>query len=1114
MTEPPSSHSTFAARQQPPLLNGHGPVPPSLYYAASTPTDPSGLDGPGDEEDDGEIICICAYNWDDGYTIQCETCNKWNHMECYYPNESDRPAPDQTHYCVECQPREVDARRASALQREKYTEQQREKGSKRPVSKAGRKKVKDSPHPLTTAPVANGWPLDKHSHLQSGRERKSASPRDQAPPAKRTKTTHRSSTASNTNNNTAAGGRKRNGSSLNQQRSQSQSPPPGTVCGPVIPMCTQEFLHLPETVRSHVETNTNIWNSIDVTNSLSNWLKDPEAVERDCQHKQMDVFKRWDGPFDEMPGKPEVCHQTRVDSNFTGNGDSITYPCLTVEQEISQHTFIGELLGHVGFKDEYMTDPDSRWESLRHCEPFVFFHPKLPIYIDAREEGSIYRYVRRSCRPNAEMQTIITDATTYHFCFMATKDIMPGEEITVGWEFDDRIRSIYAQRSSVNGEGWAPDVRDQIALWVSNVLANCGPCACSGQGCPMAFFDRRGQALPIQPGPASVTVLPPSSTPAPSKSAPKSRKRKTAHQVVPDEVLRNNSRSGSEVRKADQEDDMTDSRSVSGSYRGSASRDITPGTHYSALVPELSEREKKKLMREEEMFKKQEEDRNRQRKKRNSGGINPNIPGHHTSVCCHEIIDAAKHSLTNVPQKRLDNTAVGGYVDAGTVSRNSANSTRLPASSRRNGKQPASARASAKPSAKLPPKPVYKDMAVQCDMDMDEAAARPLVTPPKQKRYLSVTQRLLRRCASNNFKRKVESPAPDDNKVTLPPQGDTMDIDKDETPGPDAETAEVLPLSPISDKVKGLGAVGIVAPTLSPAFGNHDIEMKDGDEQEEQATSPSHHVLPPANPVTSSPTAERARPTSHPPMDPPPPPWPSEPNEAIEASSSSPILSRPVLNVSVPAPSEIPFSTSAGTVVQSPPALAHGTVPVPILQPTMSASLNPSPIARKKMSLSDYTKRNKAQRHESDSGVLSHRESSPAMSTVSADLLPRDGTLTGVSPAPESMPASSAEAVEKTLTALAEQNELALVDESSQPKPVAEGLEDGEVGSAGLNAAADLDGQVSVKARITNSVAPVAPMADMVPVMVKEPVTPAVAESLSNGTGSTLPAPTAPMSSS
>lgn len=58
---------------------------------------------------------------------------------------------------------------------------------------------------------------------------------------------------------------------------------------------------------------------------------------------------------------------------------------------------VGELKGKIGHMEDYIHDPTNRWDYLRHPAPFVFFHGKLPIYIDTRSEGTTCRYLRRSC---------------------------------------------------------------------------------------------------------------------------------------------------------------------------------------------------------------------------------------------------------------------------------------------------------------------------------------------------------------------------------------------------------------------------------------------------------------------------------------------------------------------------------------------------------------------------------------------------------------------------------------------------------------------------------------------------------------------------------------------
>ncbi|GAB7348343.1 hypothetical protein MBLNU459_g6315t1 [Dothideomycetes sp. NU459] len=1015
MTDAPLTLFAPAARQQ--HSESTSPVPPSLVPPPRSRGPPT-LDG-NVEEDDGEITCICAYAHDDGYSVQCEACNRWQHMICYYPSPEDEPVGDQHHYCIDCKPREIDARKATERQRRKLEQQSLQNGLKRPTtSKGHRKKAKESPQAHA---AVNGWSADKHALLH-GRDRKSASPRDQPPPAKRPKTSHRPS------NSVSQVQRRRNGSTAhNHQRSSSKSPGP---LGPIMPLYTEEFLHLYDSSESHVETETNLMNNIAVTNSLSEWIKNPEAVEKDTNGRtQNEVFLRWDGRFEDMPGRPPVALHWEQDPKLADTDTPARWACLTVQEEISERTFIGELRGHIGYQEDYKNDPESRWPSMRHAEPFVFFHPQLPIYIDARQEGSIFRYVRRSCQPNAEMSTIITDGTNYHFCFMATKDISPGDEVTIAWNTDDNLRTMYIERSGSGNHG--PDIMNHISMWVSSVLANCGPCACRGDTCLMDRFDRRGKPMPVE----AVHV--------PLK-APRQRKKKTSHQVSPDDQGRNsNSRSGSEVRKMDHDDDMTDSRSVSGSYRGSGSRDITPNTHYSAILPEMSEREKKKLMREEEMFRRQEEESGRQKKKRHSGGSNLNTPS----------------ATTSKQLGHASNSSSSRYADAGTSqSRSHATSGRTASAKRvaRNG-PPSSRSIGLSSSGSKPPRPAYVDMAIQCDLDSEEQPTMPPSPPRKPKQYLSVTQRLLRRCASNNLKRKAETqdeplqdepgkvePVKDEQRPAEERQGDTMDIDKDESPKPDAETADVLPLSPVSTKATDADMVDVVpSAPLSPAFGPPEVAMKDDDDEDEavNASSPPNDLDSAETHPDSSPVTENASITSHPPMDPPPPPWPSKleqaPTVIADTQPSSPEgtthSKRPDFHVTLPPILLNSLSTSSSgsaapdgmTMAQSPSALTPSFSGGSLFSPSVTAAVNPSP-ARKKMSLSDYTKRSKATKVEPG---LTAREVSPANS-VSADTLPvvkdKDTVLQGSavidSPAPETAPSSSAGSV-PNLEPITEQKE-------------------------------------------------------------------------------------------
>ena len=59
-------------------------------YSSSTSASGSSLEE--DSEDDGDIInCICNSTADDGFTIQCEQCDIWQHAKCYHIKKRNIP---------------------------------------------------------------------------------------------------------------------------------------------------------------------------------------------------------------------------------------------------------------------------------------------------------------------------------------------------------------------------------------------------------------------------------------------------------------------------------------------------------------------------------------------------------------------------------------------------------------------------------------------------------------------------------------------------------------------------------------------------------------------------------------------------------------------------------------------------------------------------------------------------------------------------------------------------------------------------------------------------------------------------------------------------------------
>ncbi|PNF40389.1 hypothetical protein B7P43_G01598, partial [Cryptotermes secundus] len=75
-------------------------------------------EGEGDDED-SVTRCICDFEHDDGYMICCDKCFVWQHVDCMGIDRSN--IPDE-YMCERCQPRRVDRQHARTLQLRKREE--------------------------------------------------------------------------------------------------------------------------------------------------------------------------------------------------------------------------------------------------------------------------------------------------------------------------------------------------------------------------------------------------------------------------------------------------------------------------------------------------------------------------------------------------------------------------------------------------------------------------------------------------------------------------------------------------------------------------------------------------------------------------------------------------------------------------------------------------------------------------------------------------------------------------------------------------------------------------------------------------------------------------------
>jgi uncharacterized protein len=101
----------------------------------------------------------------------------------------------------------------------------------------------------------------------------------------------------------------------------------------------------------------------------------------------------------------------------------------------------------------YLSDPLNAYAHLGMPKPFVhLLGSPLDLALDARVTGGEGRWVRSGCRPNAVLRPVVCGGQagageeeeggvgkgeTLSFGVFALRDLSPGEEVVLGWEWDD-----------------------------------------------------------------------------------------------------------------------------------------------------------------------------------------------------------------------------------------------------------------------------------------------------------------------------------------------------------------------------------------------------------------------------------------------------------------------------------------------------------------------------------------------------------------------------------------------------------------------------------------------------------------------------------------------------
>ncbi|KAG6809647.1 hypothetical protein H0H92_015408 [Tricholoma furcatifolium] len=143
----------------------------------------------------------------------------------------------------------------------------------------------------------------------------------------------------------------------------------------------------------------------------------------------------------------------------------------------------------------YLADPLNAYAHLGLPKPFVhLLGPPLDVALDARMAGDDGRWVRSGCKPNAVLKPVLCDAKdkeTLGFAVFATRDLHQGEEVVLGWEWDDSS-AIHHLPALLKTPGLFPPahkahLRAQMANMLHLISSTFPHCACGEKAADCAF---------------------------------------------------------------------------------------------------------------------------------------------------------------------------------------------------------------------------------------------------------------------------------------------------------------------------------------------------------------------------------------------------------------------------------------------------------------------------------------------------------------------------------------------------------------------------------------------------------------------------------------------------
>ncbi|VVT56428.1 uncharacterized protein SAPINGB_P005053 [Magnusiomyces paraingens] len=419
----------------------------------------------------GVIRCICGFSDDDGFTIQCERCNVWQHAVCVdIQDESQVP---EVYLCDRCGGAKKDPEVARRLQLHRIHDARRSIptgsiGTNPDATKSSkRKRSADDDKEFKRTGSEGAVPIG-HARSESSASRR-GSPVTVAPNS--TSSTQDSSTlltTTSTGNSTSNSNEKPTTSTRRGRSKRLTLQPPEEAA---------DNDGEPEKKFTLSQMSRSYYVSISQNRFASPYIHKYVASLATAQDldESTSYLSRTDYNTIELPSlsvKLTSDHPKQKFSGFSRFG-------LFLDGPVARDRFLLEYVGLVMPKTEYKNNNINQYRHFGCPKPGVLFHPSLPICIDARQVGSDARFLRRSCRPNCKVSTVIVDKKSVIFVVFALEPIKHGAELTLAWEWDERHPVQKLLRDKLSLDQLSRDERAFLVHSAEYINQRGSECACN-----------------------------------------------------------------------------------------------------------------------------------------------------------------------------------------------------------------------------------------------------------------------------------------------------------------------------------------------------------------------------------------------------------------------------------------------------------------------------------------------------------------------------------------------------------------------------------------------------------------------------------------------------------